>query len=696
MYYGCDYNPEQWLHEPSALDRDITLMKKANINSATLGMFSWSNLEPEENTFQFDWLRSVIDKLYAADISVILGTPSGARPHWLAAKYPEVLRVNARREQQLFGDRHNHCYTSPAYRTRVGIINRRLAEEFASHPAVELWHLSNEYGGECHCENCQKAFREYLQNRYKTLDALNHAWWNTFWSKNLSSWDQIESPSAIGESSVHGLNLDWRRFVTHQTENFMLFERDCLKEVNSDIPFTTNLMMSSEDSSMDPGLNYWQLARELDVVSWDSYPSWHLPGHKMLTLESDPTEPVNDYRRASEVAFQHDLFRSLGGGKPFLLMESTPSNTNWQPISKLKKPGMNITSSLQAVAHGSDSVQYFQWRKSRGSFEKFHGAVVSHRESSEDRVFSEAAELGETMKQLENYQVFESRISTKVAVYYDWENRWAFEDSKGPRNDVRKAYVETIKAHYYALWSQGTDIDIVHSGSDFSTYKLIIVPMAYLMPEYTAARLADFVDAGGTLITTYFTGMVNQSDLCYSNGTPGPLSDVLGIEVSEIDPLYPGERNSMKILTSGTTAGLELPEYSLRDYCELIKLKTAEALGCYTADFYAGSPALTCNNYGRGQAFHIAARSEDRLHIELYRKLLNQHNLLEKLNGWNLPSGVDIRFRGDAVFIMNYSADSKVIEIPEDRSYARLNGQLDSSGQLELSAYETEVLISDK
>ncbi|GAB6091662.1 beta-galactosidase [Spirochaeta dissipatitropha] len=695
MYYGCDYNPEQWLHEPAALDRDITLMKKANINSATLGMFSWSSLEPEENQFRFDWLRSVIDRLYAAEIAVILGTPSGARPHWLAAKYPEVLRVNARREQQLFGDRHNHCYTSPAYRTRIGIINRRLAEEFAAHPAVELWHLSNEYGGECHCENCQKAFREYLENRYETLDALNYAWWNTFWSKNISSWDQIESPSPIGEGSVHGLNLDWRRFVTHQTKDFMLYERDCLKEVNPDIPFTTNLMMSSEDSSMDPGLNYWQLARELDVVSWDSYPSWHLPGYKMLALESDPTEAVDDYRRASEVAFQHDLFRSLGGGKPFLLMESTPSNTNWQPISKLKKPGMNITSSLQAVAHGSDSVQYFQWRKSRGSFEKFHGAVVSHRESAEDRVFSEAAELGAKLNKLESAQVFGSRISAGAALYFDWENRWAFEDSKGPRNDSRKAYVETVKAHYYALWSQGADIDIVHSGSDFSVYKLIIVPMGYLMPEDTAARLASFVEAGGNLITTYFTGMVNESDLCYSNGTPGPLTEVLGIEVSEIDPLYPGERNSMKTPASGVSAGLKLPEYSLRDYCELIRPQTAEVLAEYGADFYAGSPALTRNSYGRGQAFHIAARSEDSLHIELYRKLLEECDLLDHCHGWNLPAGIDIRFRGDAVFIMNYSADNQVIEIPEDRAYRYLHEQLDCSGRLELPAYATEVLIKE-
>ncbi|AFG38423.1 beta-galactosidase [Spirochaeta africana DSM 8902] len=688
MYYGCDYSPEQWLDDPGVLQRDIELMQQAGINCVTMGMFSWGHLEPAENDFRLDWLAGVLDRLHAAGLKVILGTPSGARPRWLARRYPEVLRVNARRERMLFGERHNHCYTAPGYRKRVQAINTRLAQRFAGHPAVVLWHLSNEYGGECHCDLCQEAFRGYLQERYRGLDALNRAWWNSFWSKTVTDWQQIESPSPIGESSLHGLNLDWRRFVTHQTRDFMLMERDSLLAVDPAIRVTTNLMMSSSDPAYDPGLDYWKLMQGLDVVSWDSYPGWHLPGHRLLTTVC-PDAPVDDYRRASEAAFHHDLFRSIGGGKPFLLMESTPSNTNWQPISKRKKPGMNITSSVQAVAHGSDSVQYFQWRQSRGSFEKFHGSVVETPEDPDDRVFRESAELGRLLGDLCASEVFGTTLPARVAVYYDWENRWAFDDSKGPRNDSRTAYLETVQAHYYALWSQGVTLDVVNADSDFSGYELVVVPMGYLMPTATAARLTDFVQNGGTLVATYLTGMVDESDLQHLNGAPGPLCAVLGVSVQEIDVLYPGEQQFMQV--AGCDHFLR-ERYALRDYCAVVAADTAEVLGSYTSDYMAGSPVVTRNHFGAGHAFFLASRGEDALLHDLYSRLIRELELPHERSRWRVPHGVDVRRRGEAVFVMNFTGTAQSFEPAEGAQLLYGRATRDNT-RIVLDPYHTAVFI---
>ncbi|MGL5654052.1 MAG: beta-galactosidase, partial [Vibrio sp.] len=224
LLHGADYNPEQWLDRPDILEKDIELMRQTQCNVMSVGIFSWASLEPQEGVFDFAWLDDVLDRLARNHIHVLLATPSGARPAWLSQRYPSVLRVNAARVKQLHGGRHNHCYTSPQYREKVRIINTQLAERYSNHPAVIGWHISNEYGGDCHCADCQNAFREWLQQRYTSLDELNQKWWSKFWSHTYQNWDQLESPSPIGESAVHGQNLDWKRFVTEQVTDFCLQE----------------------------------------------------------------------------------------------------------------------------------------------------------------------------------------------------------------------------------------------------------------------------------------------------------------------------------------------------------------------------------------------------------------------------------------------------------------------------------------
>ncbi|MGR6126773.1 beta-galactosidase [Paenibacillus sp. SER-28] len=675
MLHGADYNPEQWQHYPEVLAEDIRLMKLAKCNVMSVGIFSWVSLEPEEGVFTFEWLDRILDSFAENEIYAFLATPSGARPAWMSQKYPEVLRVEANRVRNLHGFRHNHCSTSPVYREKVRIMNTKLAERYANHPAVIGWHISNEFGGDCHCDYCQEAFRAWVQDKYGTLDKLNHAWWTTFWSHTVTDWSQIESPAPHGETQVHAMNLDWRRFVTDQTADFIKHEIVPLKAANPAIPVTTNLMEFFE------GLNYWKFADLLDVISWDSYPTWH-------DREGD------DSRQAAKVAMMHDIIRSIKGGKPWMLMESTPSLTNWQDVSKLKRPGMHLLSSLQAVAHGSDTVQYFQWRKSRGSSEKLHGAVVDHVGHEHTRVFGDVTHVGNALEKLE--EVIGTTVPAEAAVIFDWENRWGINDSQGPRNKGVK-YEETAEAHYLALWEQGVPVDVIHMDADFSKYKLLVAPMLYMVRSGVGERIQKFVENGGVFVATYWSGIVDEHDLCFLGGFPGPLRKTLGIWSEEIDGLHDHDRNHI-LPVEGNELDLQ-GEYEAVELCDLIHTEGAEVLAVYGSDFYAGRPALTVNRLGQGKAYYIASRNIGLFHSHFYRSLIDDAGISKALNV-KLPHGVNTAIRTDGVhdyiFILNFTHEPQKITL-DGRTYAdMLENHAIEDGSVQLDAYAVKVLKTER
>ncbi|MDD3337119.1 MAG: beta-galactosidase [Eubacteriales bacterium] len=626
LLHGGDYNPEQWLDQKDTIwKEDMAYAKAAHINTLSIGIFSWSMLEPSDGVYDFSWMDEVMDMLAANGIKAVLATPSGARPPWLAEKYPEVLRVNSRREHQLYGGRHNHCFTSPVYRDKVQEINRRLAQRYGHHPALGLWHISNEYGGDCHCPLCQQAFREFLKARYGSIDALNAAWWNTFWSHRYTSFDQIESPSPIGEDVSLGLSLNWRRFASAQTIDFYTQETLPLKELTPDIPCVTNLM------STHPSTDYFALGKVMDLASWDNYPRWN------------GTE--GDVETGVDSAFRHDLMRGVGGQKPFLMMESSPSSVNWQPVNKLRRPGQLLLQSLQAIACGSDSVQYFQFRKSRGQTEQFHGAVIDHARRQDTRVFQELTQVGKALSQLS--MVAGSAAESRAALIFDWENRWALEDAwLAKRAD--KGYEKTVVQHYAGLKAAGLDVDVIDQTADLTPYKLVALPMGYLLRKGFGKRLTDFVRNGGTAVLTYMTGYVDEECLCYLNGFPGELREVSGIWAEELDTLYPEDRNAIV---------WQNQKYEAFDQCEVIHCETAKSMGVYDSDFYAGTPALTENDFGAGHCYYIAARTGTELLTALYRHAAEQADLPRFPADVPYGVGTSTRVGQDETyrFLMNYT-----------------------------------------
>ena len=663
LLHGGDYNPDQWLDRPDILEEDIKMMKKAGVNTATVGVFSWSALEPQEGNFQFGWLHDIMDKLYENGIYTVLATPTGARPAWMDEKYPSVLRVEKDGRRNHHSGRHNHCMSSLEYRALVEKMDTKLAQEFGSHPGLILWHISNELGGECYCDSCKKRFQEYLREKYhNNIEELNKQWWTSFWSRRFDSFEQIEPPYDNGEHSILGLNLDWKRFNSWNMKDYLAFERRILKKYTPQVPATANFMKLFEQ------LDYVDLAKEIDIISWDGYPSWN----------NDYETPADT---AAELSFDHAVMRSLKKDKPFMLMESTPSLVNWHSVNKLKRPGILRASSIQTIGCGSDTVQYFQWRKGRGAAEQFHGAVVDHLGRDDTRVFKEVSEVGEILKKLA--PVTGSKVTSKAAVLFDWSNRWAIKDMQGMAHDT-KNYEKEVRKFYNIHLKKGINADIVFPLEDLSSYSLVVLPMYYAVSKEAGAWLKEYVKNGGTVVATYLTAYVNENTLAYLGGFPGAgLGEVFGLYAEELDTLYPTDSNAV-LMKDGNKA-------IVKDYCELIKLTGAEVLGTYESDFYAGMPAVTVHSYGNGKAYYIGTRMEEEDLIKFFTQIWSECGIKEK----ELPEGVEYLTRtaedGSTFdFYVNYNAMPVTVQLSKDGTNL-LNGEA-VSGKVEILPFNAVVV----
>lgn len=664
LLHGGDYNPEQWLNHPEILDEDIQMMKKAGINSVTMGVFSWSVYEPREGKYNFDWLKERMDALYKEGIYTILATPSGARPAWLDASYPEVMRVNNIGLRNHHGVRHNHCMSSPIYRHKTGEINKELAKRFGKHPGLIMWHISNELGGECYCPYCVERFQDYLKHKFKgDIKALNEAWWTIFWSHTYNSFDQIEPPFDNGEGSIMGLNLEWKRFTTWNMTDYLKSEIKIVKSFTPDIPVTTNFM------KLYNGLDYYLMAKEIDVISWDSYPKFHREG-----------EDFKD--TMAENAFDHAVMRSMKKNKPFMLMESAPGLVNWHPYNKLQRPGIHRLASLQAIACGSDTVAYFQWRKSRGSFEQYHGAVVDHLGRDNTRIFKEVEEVGRILESIS--KVAGTTYTSKCALIFDQDNRWAIQDMKGLGQSSKK-YEETCLSIWKELMKKGIEADIISSESSFEEYEVVLAPMLYMVKLGTANRLKEFVNSGGQLMATYLTGYVDHNTLCYLGGFPGDgLTELFGLISEEIDTLYPSDRNYISF------EGKRIA--TVNDYAEILQVKNAEILGYYEEDFYKNTPAITCHTYGEGKAYYVGARICSKGMNLILDKILESTSI----NTRYMPSGVEYHRRDGEKksyeFYLNYNQEAVVIK--NINGIDLVSGEK-MKGDMNLKGYQMVVVETD-
>jgi len=664
MFYGGDYNPEQWDHETHL--EDLRMFQLAGIDIATINVFSWALIQPDEVTYHFEELDQLINRLYENGVYICLATSTAAHPAWMAKKYPDVLRVDADGRKRKFGGRHNSCPNSPTYRKYSEKIADKLAERYKDHPAVLVWHISNEYGGDCYCDNCEKAFRVYLKERYQTLEQVNKAWNTNFWGHTFYDWDEIVLPSNLSEhwgnnnSTFQGISLDYSRFNSDSMLDCYRLEYDAIKKHIPDSVVTTNLMGFFKQ------LDYFKWAKYMDIVSWDSYPGLATP--------------------VSFTAMAHDLMRGLKDGQPFMLMEQTPSQQNWQPYNSLKRPGVMRLWSYQSVAHGADTIMFFQLRRSIGACEKYHGAVIEHAGHENTRVFREVAELGKELQILGD-TTLDASVESKVAIVFDWDNWWAIEKSSGPT--VALNYVDQIHKYYAAFFRRNIQVDIVSVDTDISKYDIVLAPVLYMIKPGFAAKLEKYVEAGGTFLTTFFSGIVNENDLVTTGGYPGELRKLLGIWVEEIDALLPEQKNRIVLKEAyGDLQG----EYGCGMLCDLLHSEGAEVIAEYGDDFYKGMPVVTRNTYGQGEAWYIASDPDERFLDGLLGQLAAAKNVEALLE---TPEGVEVSARTKDgkpyLFVMNHNASTQSYDLGTAKVLDLLTNR-ELSGSVEIEARGVQLL----
>jgi beta-galactosidase len=664
VLHGGDYNPEQW-PEP-VWDEDVRLMQLAHVNVATLPVFGWVSLEPEEGVYTFEWLDRIIEKLHAGGIGICMATATGSVPAWMDRKYPDILRVDRQGQRLPHGNRHTFCPNSANFRRLSTTLAGKLAQRYGNHPALLVWHVGNEYSPTCYCGQCAAAFRVWLADRYGSLDEVNARWYTAFWGHTYTNFDLIEPPTTIGERAIPALLIDYDRFQSESLLNCFIAERHAIRAHSpSSIPITTNLMGTCKST------DYHKWAREMDIVSWDSYPA------RGATPAS--------------MAFQHSLMRGLKEGLPWMLMEQTPSQQNWQTYCSLKRPGVMRLWSYQAMAHGADAIMYFQWRRGRGGIEKFHGAVVEHAARTDARVFQEVAALGAELEALGS-STLGGRFHTDVAVLFDWENWWAVDYSSGPGIDMK--YVPHVQAYHAALHESGFVSDVISPQADLSPYKLIVAPVLYMIKRGVADRLSKFVEDGGTLVVTYFSGIADETDLVFEGGYPGPLRELLGVWVEEIDALSPQESNEVVF------TGEILPEQTAAcgKFCERLRPEGgAQVLAAYTQDFYAGEPALTVNEVGAGRAYYVATVLGDTHLRDLMAEIASRAGASTPLPGPPLE-GIEVTVRnshhGDRIlYVLNHNNASVSVAIGA-AAYRDLLSASEIRGEVSLGPYGVAILAA--
>jgi beta-galactosidase len=564
---GCDYNPEQW--SPAVWREDARLMRQAGIDLVAINIFGWSYLEPRPGEYDFDGLDRIIALLHEHGIKINLGTGTASPPPWLTTLHPEILPTAPDGTKRYPGGRQAWCPSSPVFRRRALALVEQVARRYGEHPAVALWHVSNELGchnAHCYDEETAEAFRRWLRKRYGTVDALNDGWGTSFWSQRYGDWAEVHPPRQALSARNPGQILDFHRFSSDELLDYYRDEVEVLRR-HTTVPITTNFMVTAHIRNLD----YWTWASEVDLVANDHY------------LDHRLDEPT------AELAFAADLTRGLAGGRPWMLMEQSVSAVSWQPHNLAKAPGEMIRNSLTHVARGADSVCFFQWRASAQGAEKFHSALVPHA-GTDTEAWREVLRLSATLDRLD--EVAGTTVDTDVALLFSWQSWWSCDGESRPSQAVR--YLDQVHLAYNALREIGVTTDVVAPTADLSPYRLVVVPCLHLVSDQEAAAIDAYVAAGGHVLVTFYSGIVDQDDRVRLGGYPGAFRDLLGVTVEEFAPLPPGD---VVTLDTGGTCRL---------WTERLRTTTAEPVARYVDGPLPGVPAVTRNAYGAGTAWYVA------------------------------------------------------------------------------------------
>ena len=634
-------------------------MKEAGVNLVSLGIFSWSRLEPEAAKYDFDWLDRIMDMLHQGGIAVDLATATASPPPWLSHKHPEMLPVLADGVRLWHGGRQHYCPSSPVYRFAAEHLVSALADRYAMHPALAMWHVGNEYGCHvpaCYCDVSAEAFRAWLRERYGSIEDLNRAWGTDFWSQRYSEWDEVIPPRRTPTWPNPSQQLDFMRFSSHELLACYELERRVLTEKSPGMPVTTNFMRFFKP------LDYWKWAEREDIVSDDVY--------------QDPSDPEAGMR----AAMAGDLMRSLGRGRPWVLMEQTSNRVNWRDVNVAKLPGQMRLWSYQAVARGADGVMFFQWRQSRAGAEKFHSAMVPHGPVESSPTWNEVKQLGQELRGLD--PVCGSRVRSEVAIALDWESWWALELPSKP--STRVSQLAQLEDYYRPLFGANVVPDFVRPEHDLTGYKLVLVPNLYLVGDEGAANLNEFVKAGGTLVMSFFSGIVDPFEHIRLGGYPEPFRRTLGLSVLDWLPLADGEEVKLDF-SDGTQGRADL-------WSELIEPHGAEVVARFAGTRLEGRPAVTRHAVGSGLAVYIGTRLDQLAMARVIRSACGDAGVEPVMEA---PAGVEVvrrhQARSSILFLLNHR--EVAVDVPITQAGTNLvDGTQVHAGLLKIGPFGAAVI----
>jgi beta-galactosidase len=659
---GVAYYPEQWPKERWPVD--ARLMAEAGIRVVRMAEFSWSTLEPRRGALVFGWLDQAVSLMAENGIDVVLGTPTAAPPGWLIAEHPDILPVDRDGRTFPFGHRRHYCPNNSTYHQETRRIVAALAERYGADERIEAWQIDNEFGDRCYCRRCEAAFREWLEERYGSLEELNASWGTAFWSQTYTSWDHIHVPPAgdvplpegfMRASPSPGHALDYFRFAS---DSFARYQRLQIDEIRrrSDLPITHNLRGFGFKE-----LDYQKLTVDLDFLAWDNYPLLHArDGWLEPALNCDAVRGLKDV--------------------PFWVLEQQVGPLGWETIRTPRRGQMRLHT-YQMVAHGAEVVSYFRWRSARFGTEQHWYGVLDH----DGRPNRRLRELSELARELERVDGLLARTvpAVQAAVVYDYDARFALELQ--PTNPAL-AHLDALCAHYGALRRQGVGVDLLAPTAALSSFRLVVAPSLYVVDEGVATALRAYVEGGGLLVLGPRSGFKDRANAVPERPLPAWLDELAGLEVSDIASFL--DERAVQVEGAGGGTG------EFRGWFEELSLKGARPLYRYRDHDFAGSAAIAINAVGAGRVVYIGGVATDDTLVELYEWLAREAGL----DAYDAPADVEVvRLRNsgsgtELLFLLNYAGEERAISVPGEPA-SHLDGMLEA-GSLVLGPYGVALLES--
>lgn len=605
---GVDYYPDHW--DRSMWEADIALMKETGVKIVRIAEFGWGLMEPEEGRFEFGWLDEAIELLERYGMEIVLGTPTNCAPVWLYKRYPETLNVERDGTPTKIGIRGHRCLSSPTFRRFAERIIDRMASRYAGRVSIKAWQIDNELeANHCCCPSCAERFREWLRAKYGTLDALNHAWGTDVWSGEISEWSQITC--LLGQ--MYQLNwynpayvLDYERFAADSTVAYIEFEKDIIRRYFPDTPITTNSCFSFNQ------MDFYKSFAPLDFASYDNYPEVKLP-----------TDPEAIYSQNWALDFVRGFKR-----QNFWIMEQLSGHKGcWCPISPSPRPNMIKGYSLQAIAHGADTVIHFRWRSAIKGAEVFWTGILDP-SGVKGRRYEEFRSLCRTAEQLNGFEG--TTLRSEVAVLYSPEQEYALKIQ--PQSEGF-SYLTQLRLFHDAVSSLGVNVDVISSSEPLDGYRVVIMPTAFVAEKGLAEKLEAFAADGGTVILTNRSGVKDTDNACIMAELPSVFSKLCGCVVEEYDAVG---RDTVPLVTRSGLAT------DVTGWCDILEPRGAEVWATYAGEYYSGRAAVTKNAFGKGCCYYVGTIGKR----ELYRSLMLEVLEAQEIEHHpELPVGVEMTVR---------------------------------------------------